>query len=108
MAQKVAEYPDVHVTFNITPSLIRQINDLASGARDIYWALAVKPVSELTDAEKQFILERFFDANWTNVIPLFPRYQEFAGFARRHDRIRDPEGGGNLYQSGLHGFTGLV
>ena len=37
MAQKVAEYPDVHVTFNITPSLIRQINDLASGAKDIYW-----------------------------------------------------------------------
>lgn len=76
MAQKVAEYPDVHVTFNITPSLIRQINDLASGAKDIYWALAEKPAAELTDAEKQFILERFFDANWTNVIPLFPRYLE--------------------------------
>ena len=76
MAQKVAEYPDVHVTFNITPSLIRQINDLASGAKDIYWTLAEKPASELTDAEKQFILERFFDANWTNVIPLFPRYLE--------------------------------
>jgi hypothetical protein len=59
MAQKVAEYEDVHVTFNLTPSLIRQLNDLATGAKDIYWVLAEKPVSELTDQEKQFILERF-------------------------------------------------
>ncbi|MBG0770520.1 MAG: glycoside hydrolase, partial [Anaerolineaceae bacterium] len=76
MAQKVAQYPDVHVTFNITPSLIRQINDLAEGAKDIYWVLAEKEVSELTTDEKQFILERFFDANWTNIIALYPRYQE--------------------------------
>jgi alpha-amylase/alpha-mannosidase (GH57 family) len=27
MATTVAQYPDVHVTFNITPSLIRQLDD---------------------------------------------------------------------------------
>ena len=76
MAQKVAAYEDVHVTFNITPTLIRQLNEIAGGAKDIYWVLAEKPVSELTDEEKCFILERFFDANWENVIPNYPRYQE--------------------------------
>jgi len=76
MAQKVAEYEDVHVTFNLTPSLIRQLNDIANGARDIYWVLGEKPVSELTGEEKRFILERFFDANWDNIIAQYPRFQE--------------------------------
>ncbi len=75
MAEKVAEFEDVHVTFNYTPSLIRQLNDLSTGAKDKYWVLGEKPVSELTDAEKQFMLERFFDANWANIIARFPRYQ---------------------------------
>ena len=75
MAQKVAEFEDIHVTFNFTPSLIRQINDLGSGAKAKYWVLGEKPVSELTDPDKRFILERFFDANWTNIIGRFPRYQ---------------------------------
>jgi alpha-amylase/alpha-mannosidase (GH57 family) len=76
MAQKVAEYEDVHVTFNLTPSLIRQLNDLADGAKDIYWVLGEKPAEELTGTEKRFILERFFDVNWTNIISRYPRYQE--------------------------------
>jgi len=75
MAEKVAEFEDVHVTFNYTPSLIRQLNDLSSGAKDKYWVLGEKPVSELTDSDKEFMLERFFDANWTNIIGRFPRYQ---------------------------------
>jgi len=76
MAQKVAQYPDVHATFNFTPSLIRQLNDLAEGAKDIYWVLSEKEVSELTTEDKRFILERFFDANWDNIIAIYPRYQE--------------------------------
>ena len=75
MAQKVADHKDVKVTFNLTPSLIRQLNDLASGAKDRYWVLGEKPVNELTEAEKRFILERFFDVNWTNIIARYPRYQ---------------------------------
>ncbi len=75
MAQKVAQYPDIHATFNFTPSLIRQLNELAAGTKDIYWVLGEKEVSELTTDEKQFILERFFDANWNNIIALYPRYQ---------------------------------
>ena len=76
MAQTVAKYEDVHVTFNYTPSLIRQLNDLANGAKDIYWVLGEKQASELTVEEKQFILERFFDVNWTNIIAKYPRFQE--------------------------------
>ncbi len=76
MAEKVAQYPDVHVTFNFTPTLIRQLNDIADGAKDIYWVLGEKPVEDLTVEEKRFILERFFDVSWTNIIPRYPRFQE--------------------------------
>lgn len=77
MAAMLEEYPDIHVTFNITPSLIRQLDDIAAGARDLYWVMAEIPAEELTDAEKRFILERFFDTN-PRIIARFPRYQELA------------------------------
>lgn len=76
MASIVQQYPEVHVTYNLTPVLIRQLDDFAlNGAKDIYWVLAEKPAAELTEADKRFILERFFDANWTNIVGRFPRYQ---------------------------------
>ncbi len=75
MAAMVAEYPNVHVTFNLTPVLIRQLDDFANGAKDKYWVLAEKPASQLTDEEKTFILTRFFDANWDNIIRKYPGYK---------------------------------
>ena len=47
MAQKVAAYDDLHVTSNLSPSLIRQLNDLATGARDIYLMLGEKPTTPI-------------------------------------------------------------
>lgn len=74
MAATLAEYPDVKATFNLTPSLLRQINDLTAGATDDYWRLAEIPAEELTDDQKQFILDRFFDTNRT-IVARFDRYQ---------------------------------
>ena len=82
-------YPNIHVTFNLTPSLIRQLDDLAAGAKDLYWVLAEVPADELTDEQKRFILERFFDTN-RKIIARFPRYQELLdmrdGRRPRYDR----------------------
>ncbi|MCI0397865.1 MAG: glycoside hydrolase [Chloroflexi bacterium] len=75
MATTVARYPDIHVSFNLTPSLIRQLDDLAAGAKDLYWVLTEVPAEELDDEQKQFILDRFFDTN-RKIIGRFPRYQE--------------------------------
>jgi alpha-amylase/alpha-mannosidase (GH57 family) len=77
MAAILKEYPDVHVTFNLTPVLIRQLDDFVNNdAKDLYWVLAEVPAEELTDEQKEFILTRFFDANWDNIIARFPRYEE--------------------------------
>ena len=77
MADILKEYPDVHITFNLTPVLIRQLDDFVENdAKDLYWVLAEVPAEDLTEEQKEFILTRFFDANWDNIIYRFPRYKE--------------------------------
>ncbi len=80
MAAMLTQYPDIHVTFNLTPSLLRQVIDIAQGAKDLYWVYAEKPADQLTEEDKAFIQARFFDIN-PKIIARFPRYQEIA--ARR-------------------------
>jgi alpha-amylase/alpha-mannosidase (GH57 family) len=77
MAAILQEYPRIHATFNITPSLIRQLDDISAGAKDLYWVHAEIPAEELSDDQKQFILDRFFDIN-PKIIERFPRYQELS------------------------------
>lgn len=76
MAALLADYPDVHATFNLTPVLIRQLDDLSQGAKDYYRILTEIPAAELSEEQKRFILTRFFDANWDHMIARFPRYLE--------------------------------
>ena len=75
MAAMLKNYPDIHVTFNLTPSLIRQLDDFQAGAKDLYWVMAEVPADQLTEEQKGFLLDRFFDTN-RKVIARFPRYQE--------------------------------
>lgn len=75
MAQLVAQYERVRATFNLTPTLIRQLGDLAAGAKDLYWVVTEVPAEELTEEQQVFLLERFFDTN-RGIIRRFPRYQE--------------------------------
>ena len=77
MAELVAQHPGMTASFNLTPSLIRQLDDFVNNsAKDLYWTLAEVPAAELTPEQKTFILTRFFDANWDHIIAVFPRYQE--------------------------------
>ncbi len=43
MAAMLKDYPEIHATFNLTPSLIRQLDDLQAGAKDLYWVTAEVP-----------------------------------------------------------------
>jgi hypothetical protein len=54
MASTVAAYPDVSVTFNLTPVLLLQLEEIANGVRDIYWVHTEIPGSE--GSEGQLIL----------------------------------------------------
>ena len=77
MAAMLTNYPGIRATFNLVPSLLLQLEEYAAGkAVDSYMLVAAKNAQDLTDADKDFLLRRFFDANWNNVIKRYPRYWE--------------------------------
>ncbi len=75
MATLVEEFPDLAVTINLTPVLLDQLDELSAGARDAYWVAAETPLAELTDEQRTFIGDRFFDING-RIIETMPRYVE--------------------------------
>ena len=69
MVQLLEEFPEVHQTFNLVPSLIAQIEDYVAGtARDPFLDVASKPAGDLSDEERQFALQYLFQANQTHMI----------------------------------------
>jgi len=77
MVKLLEEFPRVHQTFNLVPSLITQIQDYVSGeAQDPFLQVAAKPAKDLTLEERRFALQYLFQANPVNVIGRYPRYRE--------------------------------
>jgi alpha-amylase/alpha-mannosidase (GH57 family) len=77
MVKLLDEFPQVHQTFNLVPSLITQIQDYVSGdAQDPFLRVASKPAKDLTQEERRFALQYLFQANPVNVIGRYPRYHE--------------------------------
>ncbi len=51
------EFPAVHATFNVVPSLAAQLEEYASGKFDEPWfTLAFSPAEKLTDEDKTELL----------------------------------------------------
>src|SRR5246127_3405464 len=77
MVKLLDEFPNVHQTFNLVPSLITQIQDYVAGsAEDPFLQIAGRPARDLTLEERRFALQYLFQANPTNLIGRYPRYHE--------------------------------
>ncbi len=77
MVKLLDEFPRVHQTFNLVPSLMTQIQDYVSGAaHDPFLEVAAKPAKDLTIEERHFALQYLFQANPANMIGRYPRYRE--------------------------------
>src|SRR3954468_21940191 len=77
MVKLLDEFPDVHQTFNLVPSLMTQIQDYVEGtAKDPFLEVASKPASELSEVERRFALQYLFQANVDHLIGRYPRYRE--------------------------------
>ena len=60
MVKLLDEFPEVHQTFNLVPSLITQIQDYAGGtAEDPFFRVASRPAKDLTPDERRFAFESF-------------------------------------------------
>ena len=77
MVKLTEEFPDVHMTFNLVPSLVQQIEDYAAGtAVDPLLALVRKPASDFTEEDKLKALHYLFQANPVHLIGRIVRYHE--------------------------------
>jgi alpha-amylase/alpha-mannosidase (GH57 family) len=77
MAAVAREFPDVHQTFNLVPSLLMQLEDYAAGkARDASFDLAFKPAADLTTTERAQVVQQLFPVPLRTMIEPFPRYHQ--------------------------------
>jgi alpha-amylase/alpha-mannosidase (GH57 family) len=89
MVQILAEFPKVHQTFNLVPSMIAQIEEYASGkASDPFLDVAVIPAEALTESQRNFMQKYLFQANVEHMICRYPRYRELYEMHERRS-VRD-------------------
>lgn len=80
MPALLTDFPDIHQTFNLVPSLIKQIQDYVdNGATDSFLTLALKPAADLDQEDKLFLLKNSFMANWETMIKPYHAYWELLG-----------------------------
>src|SRR5579863_3726942 len=61
MVKILEDFPSVHQTFNLVPSMLVQIEEYAAGqAVDPLLECALKPAADLTDAERNYLVRYAF------------------------------------------------
>ena len=76
VARVLEDFPSLQLTVNFVPSLLSQIAQVATGARDSWIEVACKQASDWTPAEREFLLARLFSINWGRAVDVRPRYRE--------------------------------
>ncbi|CAN5750922.1 hypothetical protein BH09VER1_BH09VER1_12100 [soil metagenome] len=77
MAAMLADHPGIHLTINLTPVLLRQIEAyIEEGCTDRALDLTLTPTGKLTAGDREFIATQFFDADWHHEIYPHARYKE--------------------------------
>lgn len=70
-------FKNLKLNFNLVPVLLNAlINYGENGYHDIHSRLSIKDVSELTDDDREFILNNFFDANYHSMIAVHEGYNK--------------------------------
>jgi alpha-amylase/alpha-mannosidase (GH57 family) len=86
MVAILRDFPTVHMTFNLVPSLIVQLQEYAQDtAAERAYEVAFKPVEKLTDDDRQFLLESAFQINYDNLLNRYPRFRELWDKSRTVD-----------------------
>jgi len=81
MVAMLEEFPRVRVTFNLVPSLVRQIQAFAEGrAKDRHLELGLKPAAELTPDEARWMVANGFHAPYGRMIGPYPRYAQLHAY----------------------------
>ncbi len=91
MVAVLDDFPESKCTFNLTPSLIWQLQDIAVSDTidDKYLTLSLKEAENLTDKDKVFLLKNFFSCDYANAIASLPRYKQL--FLKRGNNFKEEE-----------------
>jgi alpha-amylase/alpha-mannosidase (GH57 family) len=85
MVEILGEFPRIHQTFNLVPSMLVQIEEYAEGkASDPFLDCALEPAESLTEAQRNFIVKYFFQVHVERIIHRYPRYWEL--YEKREQR----------------------
>ncbi len=83
MVKLYEEFPSLHATFNMVPSLCMQLEEYASGTFNEPWfALACKKTENLTREDKSELLGRAFQVNHERLMSRWPRFVELYEWSR--------------------------
>lgn len=114
MAGLMQEFPEVHLTINLVPSLLWQIEDYVErGATDTALELTLTPAEVLSGDDRETLLSTFFAADWHHQIYPHPRYRALFEQRARSDAfsiqdLRDLQIWSNLAWFGLEFRTDEV
>ena len=69
MLKHMEQYERLKMNFSLVPILLTALDNYGNkGFHDLHSKLTVTPVEELSDEDKLFIINNFFDANFSNMI----------------------------------------
>jgi alpha-amylase/alpha-mannosidase (GH57 family) len=84
MVKLLERFPGIHATFNLVPSLIRQIEQYVEGDfHDPWFDLAFQAAEEMSSDQRAAFLARAFHANHEQMIGRWPRYRQLHGKAQQ-------------------------
>jgi alpha-amylase/alpha-mannosidase (GH57 family) len=86
MVAILRDFPTLHVTFNLVPSLVVQIQEYAQQtAVEGAYEVAFKPVEKLSEDDRQFLLQSAFQLHHQNLLSRYPRFRELWDKSRTTD-----------------------
>ena len=97
MVATLREFPSVHATVNMVPSLLAQLQDYARDqAQEPYYEAAFKPIEQFTAADRETLLGHAFQVNFDNLLSRYPRFLDLwekwrAAEARSAARLFTPQ-----------------
>jgi alpha-amylase/alpha-mannosidase (GH57 family) len=75
MVRILEEFPRIHQTFNLVPSMMAQVEEYAAGAaRDPFFDAVLRPAESLNDGQRAFLLQHSFYSDPQHMIYRYPRY----------------------------------
>lgn len=79
MVNLLEKFPKLKLNFDVVPGLVADIIKYTEqGFNDIHSTLTLSAIEELTDNEKEYILNNFFNSKYETMVRKYPRYKDLS------------------------------